>query len=80
MSNNKAAGEDLAVTDDGNYIVDLHLESLVEDPIAFAPQIAGIFGVVEHGVFPYQADVILYPEREEVLSIVRPAGEKRAKM
>merc|ERR1712228_364402 len=40
-SNNKPDGEDPAVTDNGNYIVDLGFTDPIKDPV----------GVVDHGLF-----------------------------
>lgn len=46
-ANNKVDGEDVAITDNGNYIVDLHFESPLADPVAAANEILGVVGVVE---------------------------------
>lgn len=49
-SNNKVDGEEIAVTDNGNYIVDLHFESPLADPVAAANEILAVVGVVEQCV------------------------------
>lgn len=38
------------ITDEGNWILDLHLRA-IPDPVALAHALAGIPGVVEHGLF-----------------------------
>merc|ERR1711865_1029336 len=75
VANNKLDGEELAVTDNQNYIVDLHLQRPVLDVAQFTKEISSVVGVVEHGVFESQADVILYPEGDKVLSILRDSQE-----
>ena len=43
-------GSDPWVTDEGNWILDLHLKC-IPDPVALARALAAIPGVVEHGLF-----------------------------
>lgn len=50
-SNNKIDGDEIAVTDNGNYIVDLHFETPIKDPVAMAKELKNVVGVVEHGLF-----------------------------
>jgi len=50
-SNNKPDGDAPAVTDNGNYIVDLWFDAPIADPIAAAAEIKSTVGVVEHGLF-----------------------------
>ena len=38
------------MTDEGNWILDLHLQC-IPDPVALARALAAIPGVVEHGLF-----------------------------
>lgn len=49
--NNKIDGENIAVTDNGNYIVDLHFETPIKDPVKMANDIKNTVGVVDHGLF-----------------------------
>jgi ribose 5-phosphate isomerase len=49
-ANNKVDGEEVAITDNGNYIVDLHFEGPLVDPVAAANEILGVVGVVEQCV------------------------------
>lgn len=50
-STNKPDGDNIAVTDNGNYIVDLHFETAIKDPRKMASELKNVCGVVEHGLF-----------------------------
>jgi len=50
-SNNQVDGDEIAVTDNGNYIVDLHFEEPIKDPKKMAQEIKNVVGVVDHGLF-----------------------------
>jgi len=50
-SNNQVDGDEIAVTDNGNYIVDLHFEELIKDAPTMGKEIKNVVGVVEHGLF-----------------------------
>ena len=50
-SNNQVDGDEIAVTDNGNYIVDLHFEEPIKDAVAMANEIKSTVGVVDHGLF-----------------------------
>jgi ribose 5-phosphate isomerase A len=50
-SNNKIDGDEIAITDNGNYIVDLHFDQPIKDPVAMASELKNTVGVVEHGLF-----------------------------
>ena len=50
-TNNKIDGDNIAVTDNGNYIVDLHFDSPIKDPVKMATEIKNVVGVVDHGLF-----------------------------
>jgi len=50
-SNNQVDGEEIAVTDNGNYIVDLHFTEPIKDAPKMAMEIKGTVGVVDHGLF-----------------------------
>merc|ERR1712157_85780 len=50
-SNNQPDGDNIAVTDNGNYIVDLFFEKPIEDAPAAASQLKNTVGVVDHGFF-----------------------------
>jgi len=44
-------GPDLAVTDNGNHIVDIFLQSPLEDASQVAKELLETPGVLEHGLF-----------------------------
>eukprot|EP00540_Astrosyne_radiata_P007814 CAMPEP_0116835126 /NCGR_PEP_ID=MMETSP0418-20121206/7375_1 /TAXON_ID=1158023 /ORGANISM="Astrosyne radiata, Strain 13vi08-1A" /LENGTH=243 /DNA_ID=CAMNT_0004464765 /DNA_START=41 /DNA_END=772 /DNA_ORIENTATION=+ len=50
-SNNKVDGDEIAVTDNGNYIVDLHFTEPIKDAPAMAKELKEVCGVVDHGLF-----------------------------
>lgn len=50
-SNNKVDGDEPAVTDNGNYILDLEFEEPLADAPAAAEQLKSTCGVVDHGLF-----------------------------
>jgi len=49
--NNQVDGDEIAVTDNGNYIVDLHFEEPIKDAPKMAEEIKNTVGVVDHGLF-----------------------------
>lgn len=55
VGNNKHDGDQIAVTDNGNYIVDLHFSSPLgadnETVLSVAQSIKSLVGVVDHGLF-----------------------------
>ena len=50
-SNNQVDGEEPAVTDNGNYIVDVFFKTPIKDAPALATALKSTVGVVEHGLF-----------------------------
>ena len=50
-TNNKIDGDEIAITDNGNYIVDLHFDEPIVDPAAMASELKNVCGVVDHGLF-----------------------------
>jgi len=50
-SNNKVDGDEIAVTDNGNYIIDLHFTEPIKDPPKMAEELKSTVGVVDHGLF-----------------------------
>ena len=50
-SSNVNDGDEIAVTDNGNYIVDLHFTEPIKDAPAMATELKNTVGVVEHGLF-----------------------------
>lgn len=50
-SSNEPDGDEIAVTDNGNYIVDLHFTEAIADPPKMADELKSLCGVVDHGLF-----------------------------
>lgn len=50
-SSNQPDGDEIAVTDNGNYIVDLHFDKPILDAPKMASEIKNTVGVVDHGLF-----------------------------
>jgi ribose 5-phosphate isomerase A len=50
ITNNKADGIDIAVTDNGNFIADLFFNDPLEDAESASVELDGTIGVVEHGI------------------------------
>jgi len=44
-------GDEIAVTDNGNYIVDLFFKEPIKDAVKAAEELKGTVGVVDHGLF-----------------------------
>ncbi|GKY93021.1 hypothetical protein MPSEU_000270500 [Mayamaea pseudoterrestris] len=58
-ANNQVDGEDPAVTDNSNYIVDLHFEDPIKDPAQLGRELKNVVGVVEHGLFCGMASAVI---------------------
>ncbi len=65
-ASNKRDGDTVAVTDNGNYIVDLHFSEPLRDVEQAAKELKGTVGVVEHGLFPGMAAVVLVADSHGV--------------
>ncbi len=50
-STNKPDGDKIAISDNGNYIVDLHFTEPIKDVAQAAKELKESVGVVEHGIF-----------------------------
>ncbi len=50
-ANNKADGDEIAVTDNGNYIVDLFFTAPIKDAAKAGDELKATVGVVDHGLF-----------------------------
>ncbi len=59
VSNNKLDGPNVAITDNGNYIIDLHFSEAVKDIKLAAQELTSTVGVVEHGLFIGMASAII---------------------
>jgi len=73
-SNNKIDGDKPAVSDNGNYILDLHFSKPIKDPKKAAEQLKSTIGVVEHGFFIGMASVVLIAGKDGVSEKKRPRG------
>lgn len=71
IANNKNDGENIAITDNGNYIIDLFFESPLKDATAAAKQLKSTCGVVEHGIFEGMTNAVIVAGSDGI----RVAGE-----
>jgi ribose 5-phosphate isomerase A len=65
-ANNKVDGDKPAVTDNGNYILDLHFKTAIADPVAAAQQLKTTTGVVEHGFFIGMASAVIIAGKDGI--------------
>jgi ribose 5-phosphate isomerase A len=66
VSNNKADGTGIAITDNGNYIIDLYFDNCLQDITSAAKDLTNTVGVVEHGLFVNMASAIILANTSEV--------------
>ena len=67
-------GSDPWLTDEGNWILDLHLDAIPE-PVALAHALSAIPGVVEHGLFLGMCDLAIIGKADgSVVELDRDAG------
>lgn len=71
VSNNKKDGDNIAITDNGNYIVDLYFTQPIHDVNEAAKELKNTVGVVEHGLFPNMAAAVIVAGKDGI----RVAGE-----
>lgn len=76
-SSNKRDGDEPAVTDNGNYIIDLHFSKPIEDPTAAAEQLKRTIGVLEHGLFVNMASVVLIAGTDGISMESRPGFKSK---
>ena len=69
-SNNKPDGDAPAVTENGNYIVDVHLARPLDDVKATAAELTQTIGVVEHGLFVGMAKAVLVAQDDGEIGIM----------
>ena len=58
-SNNKVDGDTIAISDNGNYLVDLHFTEPIVDPVTMGQELKNVVGVVEHGLFCNMASAVI---------------------
>lgn len=71
VSNNKNDGDNIAVTDNGNYIVDLFFTTPIKDAKQAAIELKKTVGVVDHGIFADMTTAVIVAGK----SGIRVAGE-----
>jgi len=73
-ANNKRDGDQPAVTDNGNYVLDLHFTTPLKDAAAAARELKRTIGVVEHGLFVNMASVVVIAGKEGISEKKRAGG------
>jgi ribose 5-phosphate isomerase A len=74
-SNNKRDGDNIAVTDNGNYIVDLHFTEAIRDVELAARELKKTVGVVEHGIFENMTTAVIVAGKDGI-RVAGQGGEK----
>lgn len=69
LTNNKADGIDVVVTDDGNFILDVFFDKPIANVQQMALELDALTGVVEHGLVPDPADFVIVGRRDETETI-----------
>lgn len=75
VANNKCDGSEIAVTDNGNYLVDLFFETPIEDLTACAKELKETVGVIDHGLFENMVSAVIVATSTGV-RVAGPDGEK----
>merc|ERR1712086_535641 len=65
-ASNKPDGDKPAVSDNGNYILDLHFKGPIKDVVAAAKQLDETIGVVEHGFFINMATAVVIAGKDGI--------------
>jgi ribose 5-phosphate isomerase A len=65
-SSNKPDGDEIAITDNGNYIVDLHFKVGIKDAPKMAAELKNVVGVVEHGLFCGMATAVIIAGKDGI--------------
>lgn len=63
---NKPDGDDIAITDNGNYIVDLHFTETIKDATLAAKELKNTVGVVEHGIFEDMTHAVIVAGKDGI--------------
>jgi len=75
ISNNKNDGANIAVTDNGNYIVDLFFTEPIRDVASAAKELKATVGVVDHGIFAGMTTAVIVAGKTGV-RVAGQGGEK----
>lgn len=70
VSNNKVDGSNVAVTDNGNYIVDIHFTEPIKDVVGLATALKNTVGVLEHGLFVNMADIVIVAMKDGSIRVI----------
>lgn len=62
----KPDGDKPAITDNGNYVVDLFFTSPIKDPVAAGEQLKNTVGVVEHGLFTGMTTAVIIAGKDGI--------------
>lgn len=65
-------GDEPAVTDNGNYIVDLHFTEPIKDAPAAAAELKNTVGVVDHGLFIGMSSSVIVASAEKGVYEMKP--------
>lgn len=71
-SNNQVDGTEPAVTDNGNYIIDLHFDTAIKDPVVAGNELKKCVGVVDHGLFCGMTTAVIIAGKEGITVKTRP--------
>lgn len=77
-SNNKVDGDEIAITDNGNYIVDLHFTEIIKNVPKMAANLKSLCGVVDHGIFSGMTYAVICAGVDGV--VVKTTPEKKDKV
>lgn len=75
IANNKNDGPNIAVTDNGNYIVDLFFTEEIKDVAKAAKELKETVGVVEHGIFVGMTTTVIVAGKDGI-RVAGMDGEK----
>ena len=75
VGNNKRDGDNIAVTDNGNYIVDLYFTEPIKDVKQASKELKCLVGVVDHGIFPGMASAVIVAGKDGI-RVAGQGGEK----
>jgi ribose 5-phosphate isomerase A len=75
IANNKPDGDKIAVTDNGNYIVDLFFDKPIADVALAAKELKNTVGVVDHGIFAGMTHAVIVAGKTGI-RVAGKGGEK----
>lgn len=75
ISNNKNDGNNIAITDNGNYIVDLFFTEPIRDVALAAKELKATVGVVDHGIFAGMTTAVIVAGKSGI-RVAGTGGEK----